>query len=128
MTGSVRLGVITFLNQFSDENTKLLCANGGRDSEIFDFNGEFNHTKPASTLVSSSGGLGATTGKIQIVNSEKSINLQWDPSVCSVMPMLSNTLSSKDALSRVFFSMQELDDTAKGASNPNRFFMLDIST
>jgi len=30
-------------------------------------------------LVSSSRGLGATTGKIQIINDEKSINFQWGP-------------------------------------------------
>jgi hypothetical protein len=36
-------------------------------------------------LVSSSRDLGATTGKIQIINDEKSINLQWDPSDCMLV-------------------------------------------
>lgn len=104
---------MTLLNEFSHKNTKLLCSNGGENNEIFNFSGEFNHTKPASTLVSSSRGLGATTGKIQIRNSGKNVNLQWDPSECAVMPMLQNSLSDGKYLSRVFFSTKELDDTSK---------------
>ena len=111
--GSVKLGGITLLNQFSHKNTKLLCSNGGEGNERFNFNGEFNHTKPASTLVSSSRGLGATTGKIQIINNGKSINLQWDPSECAVMPMLYNEKLYDKTLSRVFFSAKEIDDTSK---------------
>jgi len=90
-----------------------LCSNGGENNEIFNFSGEFNHTKPASTLVSSSRGLGATTGKIQIRNNGKSVNLQWDPGECAAMPMLQNILFDDRALSRIFFSIQEMDDTVK---------------
>ena len=119
--GSVRPGVITLMNQFSDNKTKIACSNGGEHNEIFDFSGEFNHTKAASTLVSSSKGLGATTGKIEISNNGKSINLLWDPSECAVMPMLQNTSSHNRCLSRVFFSMKEVDDTAKFPTNIGRF-------
>ena len=121
IVGSVRLGVVTLLNQFSDKNTKILCTNGGEDNEIFDFSGEFNHTKPASTLISSSRGLGATTGKIQIRNNGKSVNLQWDPSECAVMPMLHSASFDNRILSRVLFSMKEVDDTVKFSSNVERF-------
>jgi hypothetical protein len=117
IVGSVRLGVITLLNQFSHKNTKILCINGGEDNEIFDFSGEFNHTKPASTLVSSSRGLGATNGKVQIKNNGKSINLQWNPSECAVMPMLHSASFDNRILSRVLFSMKEVDDTVKFPSN-----------
>ena len=119
--GSVRLGVVTLLNEFSHKNTKILCSNGGENNEIFDFSGEFNHTKPASTLVSSSRGLGATTGKIQIINNGKSVNLQWDPSECAVMPMLHRASFDNRILSRVLFSMKEVDDTVKFSSNIERF-------
>jgi len=119
--GSVRLGVMTLLNQFSHKNTKILCSNGGRDNEIFNFSGEFNHTKPPSTLVSSSRGLGATTGKIQIRNNGKSVNLQWDPSESAVMPMLHNESFNNRTLSRVIFSMREMDDTLKKPVNIEAF-------
>jgi hypothetical protein len=113
IVGSVRLGIVTLLNQFSHKNTKLLCSNGGKNNETFNFSGEFNHTSPSSTLVSSSRGLGATTGKIRIKNNGKSVDLQWDPSECAVMPMLQNILFDDKALSRIFFSTQEIDDTVK---------------
>ena len=121
IVGSVRLGVITLLNQFSHKNTKILCSNGGENNEVFNFSGEFNHTKPASTPVSSSRGLGATTGKIQIINNGKSVNLQWDPSECAVMPMLHNESFNDRILSRVLFSMKEVDDTLKKPSGLGTF-------
>ena len=121
------LGTITLLNQFSHENTKLLCSNGGENNETFDFSGEINHIKPASTLVSSSRGLGATTGKIQIINNEKRINLQWDPSECAVMPFLHNESFNNKILSRVFFSIKEVDDTSKHLSDISAFSLV-IST
>ena len=93
----------------------------GEHNEIFDFSGEFNHTKAASTLVSSSKGLGATTGKIEISNNGKSINLLWDPGECAVMPMLRSTSSHNRRLARVFFSMKEVDDSAKFPANIGRF-------
>ena len=111
--GSVKLGTITLLNQFSHENTQLSCSNGGNIDETFDFSGEFNHAAPASTLVSSSRGLGATTGKLKIENNNKNIFLQWNPSDCAVMPMLYNQSFDRRTLSRVFFSMKEEDDTSK---------------
>jgi len=119
--GSVRLGIMTLMNQFSHEATKIICSNGGKNDEIFDFSGEFDHTKPASTLVSSSKGMGATTGEIKISNNGKSINFHWDPTECAVMPMLQNTLSHSGSLSRVLFSMKETDDTAKFPSNIGKF-------
>jgi hypothetical protein len=125
--GSVRLGVITLLNQFSHNNTKILCSNGGENNESFDFSGEFNHMRPASTLVSSSRGLGATTGKIKIINNGKSMNLQWDPSECAVMPMLHNESFNNKTLSRVIFSIKEADDTSKFPSHIGAF-PLTIST
>jgi len=124
IVGSVRLGVMTLLNQFSHQNTKLLCSNGGENNETFSFSGEFNHTKPASTLVSSSRGLGATTGKIQIINNNKSVNFQWDPSECAVMPMLHNESFNNKTLSRVLFSIKEIDDTVKNLSNIGEFSLI----
>jgi len=125
--GSARIGIITLLGQFSDEGTKLLCANGGENNETFNICGQFDHSQPASTLVSSSRGLGATTGQIQIINNGKSINLQWNPEQCAVMPMISNNFNNGKSLSRVFFSMQELDDTLKEASYLNQIFTLNVS-
>ncbi|MDC0590409.1 hypothetical protein OAP13_00700 [Gammaproteobacteria bacterium] len=126
MIGSVRLGIITLLNQFSYENTELSLSNGGKYDEFFDFKGEFNHASPASSLVSSSRGLGVTAGKIKIINNERSFSLQWDPSECAVMPMLHRAIVKDEALSRVLFSMKETDDTTKLPSLIGKF-SLDIN-
>ena len=125
---STRLGIITLLNNFSDNNTKLMCSNGGKNDESFDFSGEFDHTEPASTLVSSSRGLGATTGQIKIQNNNKCINLQWDPSECAVMPMLSNLRSNSKTLSRIYFSMKEIDDTLKKEIKLIKNFSIQITS
>ena len=121
VTGSVRLGIMTLMNQFSHESTKVACSNGWENYEVFDFSGEFDHSKPASTLVSSSKGLGATTGEIKISNHNKKINFNWDPSECAVMPMLQKTSDNGRYLSRVLFSMKEFDDSAKVPCNIGRF-------
>jgi hypothetical protein len=111
--GSVRLGAITLLNQFSNSNTKLYCNNGGEKFEKFSYDGDFNHGLPATTFVSSSRGLGATSGEIKISNQSKSLSLKWNPGECAAMPMLQNSKFEGKTLSRVFFSTQELDDTVK---------------
>ena len=107
-------------NKHQPDIVMHLAAESHVDRSI-DGPGEFNHVKPASTLVSSSRGLGATTGKIQIRNNGKGIDLQWDPSECAVMPMLHNESFDNRILSRVLFSMKEIDDTVKFSSNIERF-------
>lgn len=126
--GSARLGFITLLDQFTKENVEIHCSNGGESLEKFSLNGDFDHTKPASTLVSSSRGLGGTTGIIRIVNKENIINLNWDPSECAVMPMLVNKSHNLKNLARVIFSIQEYDDTLKAPTRLGSTFTLNIST
>jgi len=115
--GSVRLGIITLINRFSSSETTLSCFNGGEHNEIFTLDGNIDHTKPASTLVSSSRGLGATTGSIKVKNSDQTIDLEWNPAQCAVMPMLVNIESGQSCLTRVLFSVKEFDDTSKTSSN-----------
>jgi hypothetical protein len=122
-----RLGAVTLINQFSNQNTKMICLNGGRSKECYSLIGEFNHSSPASTLVSSSRGLGATNGEIQFLNKNKSILLKWSPSECAAMPMLQNIPMGNKSLSRLFFSTHEMDDTVK-EPNTIKPFSVSIST
>ena len=49
---------------------------------------------------------------VLIVEAEnRGLLMTWDPDDCAVMPMLSHQISGHESLSRVFFSVQELDDT-----------------
>ena len=120
-TGSVRLGTVTLLDDFSHKGLEILCKNGGDTYESFLVDGEIHHTSPASSLVSSRGGFGATTGEMIIKTQDKQLNLSWDPCECAVMPMFQHTPSAPNALSRLFFSMSELDDTKKCPSVPVSF-------
>ena len=121
ITGTVRLGIMTLINEFSDETTKLACSNGGQNEEVFDLSGEFDHTKSPRPFVSSSRGLGATAGEIKIINNGNVLNFQWDPSESAVMPMLQRTASNGQYLSRLLFSMKELDDSVKFPSDIGKF-------
>ena len=109
--GSVRLGIITLLESFN-EDLKIMFANGGNKLESHRFEGHFNHAEHASSFVSSSRGLGATTGEIVLVSKKNKIFLKWDNSKSAVLPMLQN-IGNEKKLSRILFSIQEFDDTLK---------------
>lgn len=119
--GMVKVGIITLINEFSNKNTKLMCSNGGINYETFNLNRNFDHTEPASRQVSSSRGLGATSGEIFLSNHQKKICLKWDPSLCAAMPMLHNKSNEDKTLSRVLFSIKEVDDTVKYKSKIGSF-------
>ena len=109
--GSVRLGIITLLESFN-EDLKIMFVNGGNKLESHKFEGQFNQAEQASSFVSSSRGLGATTGEIILINKKNKIFLKWDNSKSAVLPMLQNIGIDKK-LSRILFSIQEFDDTLK---------------
>ena len=124
--GSVRLGILTLVNSFNYD-TEVQCANGGNRLESFKIDEEFDHSKPASSLVSSSRGLGATTGEIRLKNLNKDIFLNWSKSRSAAMPLLQNLNSNNEKLTRVIFSIQEVDDTLK-ESIKTAPFQLQISS
>lgn len=119
--GSIRLGTITLLDDFLQNDVEIVCNNGGDNQESFLIDDEIQHISPASSLVSSQGGFGATKGEIIIKSQDKHLYLCWDPCKCAVMPMLQNTSIDSKTLSRLFFSMSEVDDTKKFPSIPASF-------
>ena len=110
--GTIHAGDITLLPEAFSSPVSLTCANGGRVRESFVLDQAFDHTAAASSLVSSTAGLGATDGEIVIGDKLRRLAISWDPSQCTIMPMLIHKSTSPRPLSRLFFSMQELDDTA----------------
>lgn len=126
--GVLRLGNITFLNNFCNNDAELICLNGGKSQEKFKFIKNFDHSKSSSTLVSSTTGLGATDGKIQIQNLNKNIFLRWNNTLSAVMPMVCNLKYKTEKLSRIYFTMRELDESVKDQSALRNNFELNIST
>jgi hypothetical protein len=109
----VRTGIITLLpDAFADQLT-LDCVNGGRHAERFVLDRACDHSAASSSLVSSTTGFGATTGEIVIGDGQRAIAITWDPSQCAVLPMLVHKQAGPQALTRLVFSICELDDTSR---------------
>lgn len=127
LVGSVRVGTLTFSPEFLNGEINISCHNGGDLLENFSFKDDAFLGSAASTLVSSTSGFGATTGNIVIGKGEQLLDLRWNQSECAVMPIVQHRVSHPDHLSRVTFSMLELDDTSRNISDLG-FFELNIST
>jgi hypothetical protein len=112
--GIVRVGFITLLPEWYTSSININCNNGGKNSEIFQLDNITNHGRAASTLVSSTAAFGATDGVITIKNSSgNGVSLDWNPADCAAMPMLQHQLSQEHYLTRLLFSLCELDDTSR---------------
>lgn len=111
--GSIRAGTITLLPEAFSGPISMACANGGSEKELFVLDQEFDHAAAASSLISCTTGVGASDGEITIGDSQRRLILSWDPAQCAVLPMLVHKQTSPRPLTRLFFSLQELDDTAR---------------
>lgn len=121
--GALRACILTFLNHNLSLPLKVKSCQGGAAPEKFEINRDTAHAAPASALVSSSAGLSATNGTIQIedVNGRQLLHVQWDPSKCAAMPLLTHTVATPYPLTRLKFSLCELDDTSKAGGTLHDF-------
>jgi len=123
--GTIRVGTLTLMPGTFQGPIRIECANGGPGREVFAVDDQFDHTRATSRLISSSAGLGATDGSIVIGDGERRIEASWDPGDGAVLPMLSHEPSHPADLTRLFFSLLEMDDTAH-AGGPVGSFSLTI--
>lgn len=115
IAGSIRLGTFTLLPQKTFHDLSYLSHNGGKEYEKYPLsNIEIKHHLSKSLLQSSSSGIGATGGKIIFANSAYNfVTLTINQQKSSPLVMLQNNVDFHKYLTRVFFSVQELDDTLK---------------
>jgi hypothetical protein len=112
--GIVRVGGLTILPEHLHLPLKYACHLGGRQLEHFTINSSVNHTQPASQFVSSTSAAGGTEGLFLLTDStERGIQIKWDPAECAASPMLKHLRIHESHLTRLFFSLSELDDTSK---------------
>ncbi len=109
--GSVRLGQITLLPEAWTRPFRLHCHQGGERPESFPVDRASLHQAAVSGLISSSGGLGATTGTLRLEDGSQFLELSWDPRQCAAFPMLWHQPCPPAHLTRLLFSLAELDDT-----------------
>ncbi|MFY7867773.1 hypothetical protein [Roseateles sp.] len=125
--GTLRVSILTFLNDNLVPPLTIACRQGSFGVEEFVLDREARHDAPASVLVSSLSGFGATDGELRIGDSRgPRLLLSWDPAVCAAMPMLSHLHASPRDFTHLKFSLCELDDTVREGGTLRRF-ELDIS-
>lgn len=115
LLGSIRLGAFTLLPQKQTKTLAYWCKNGGQEFEHYALTRtDIKHHLSKSLLQSSSGGIGATSGEIIFTcNNTKLVTLYIHQKKSSPFIMLQHNESFKKSLTRLFFSVQELDDTLK---------------
>lgn len=112
--GMVRVGIITLLPEAFSLPLAVRCVNGGQGAELFQLDHEVNHGHAASTLVSSTAAFGATDGRLVIEDAaNKRLVFSWNPADCAAIPMLKHQRAGDRHLTRLSFSLCELDDTAR---------------
>ena len=114
--GSIRLGSFTLLPQSKTSKFWYECKNGGKEYERFYFSHreELLQSNAMSLIQSSNGGIGVTDGILRFGIDDKIIvQLKIDRKISYPFIMLQNSFDNEKYLTRVFFSLQELDDTLK---------------
>lgn len=112
--GSIRVGVITLDKTFALKNGIIKVKNGNKYYEKIKLkNSEINQHIPKSLTQSSTSGIGCTNGIIKFKNDDLSFKIKIDQEVSYPFIMLQNNKDKFGYLTRIYFSLQELDDTLK---------------
>lgn len=110
--GSVRLGMVTLMDQAFGERLFVTTVNGGA-RERYPIAGSIDQTASVSPVVSSKGGFGATDGRLVLDDGDHGVELLWDPTRTPVMPLLQHEPIGERRFCRVSLSLAEQDDTFK---------------
>ncbi len=111
---SLRAGILTLdPTAFRPESLRYATVNGGREVEVFPLGARrvIQH-EPVSFAVSARGCLGATEGWVDVGDDDKGVTLAWDPAVLAAAPLVQHEPAGELALTRLFLSLAESDDTA----------------
>ncbi|MDX9961057.1 MAG: hypothetical protein RBS32_06275 [Aliarcobacter sp.] len=112
--GSIRVGILTLDKTFALNNGSIKIKNGGKHYEKINLkNNEINQHITKSLMQSSISGLGCTNGIMKFKNDEFSFKIEIDRQVSFPFIMLQNNKDKFGYLTRIHFSLQELDDTLK---------------
>jgi len=111
--GIVRVGNVTLLPEAFAGELSLACHNGGETVERFTLDRDCDHAAAVSSLISCTTGLGAAAGALQIGDRARKLYLRWNPAECAAFPMLIHRPRRPGSLTRLVFSLAELDDTRK---------------
>lgn len=124
---SIRLGTFTLKTQQRSDNLWYSIANGGKIAEKFSLKEqEISQHNPISLHVSSQSGLGISDGKISFGKEQTTLaEIQVDLAYSTPFVMLQHNQDQSNTLTRLHFSLQEIDDTLK--EHTQREFKLQYS-
>jgi hypothetical protein len=111
---SLRLGTLTLdPDAFAAAALRYATVNGGRDPESFPLGStRVAQHEAVSPTVSARACLGATEGWVDVGDEAKGITVAWDPAVLAAAPLVQHEPDGARALTRVFLSLAESDETA----------------
>ena len=113
IVGSIRLGSFSMLHK--NKELFYICKNGGNKDEKYSLKDtKINQQAPKSLLQSSQGGLGLTDNSITFkIEQGEDVRLTIDKEKSFPFVMLEHHQDTRKQLTRLHFSVQELDDTLK---------------
>ena len=114
--GSIRTGTITIIPQPNNQELWFECKNGGNNHERYyiDKSTPIEHHRAQSLLQSSQGGIGVTDGILTLGCDDNTLcNIDVHQHNAYPFVMLENSIDNNLLLTRIYFSLQELDDTLK---------------
>ena len=113
--GPTRITALTLLPELAKAaGLYYEAVNGGVSPTRYPMTSSLiDHFAPVNFLVSSHTGLGATTGELKIGSERGGIGIKWDPSQCAAFPGICHKPASLGSLTRLIFSLNELDDTSR---------------
>jgi hypothetical protein len=111
---SLRVGALTLdPAAFAPGRLRYATVNGGRDVEIFPLGAtRVQQHEPVSLAVSARGCLGATEGWVDLGDAEKGVVVAFDAATLAAAPMVQHEPAGDRALTRLFLSLAESDETA----------------
>jgi len=125
--GSIRLFHLTLLPGAFDLRTLYYAThNGGSSLERFPMQGEVDHGRAVSFMISAVHAVGMTEGCMEIGDAEKVLQISVHPSCTPLVAMLSHREHSGLPFTRVSFSCREFDDTTKAFFPGSRDMELSI--
>jgi len=106
----IRLHAATLLANWQAD-VVLENRSGGPVAECFKLEDALDHSHAASSMVSCTTGLGGESGELVLRQASRGLKLSWNPAQCAAFPMLYHQHCSPGALSRVMFSLSEIDES-----------------
>lgn len=112
--GMVRVGKITLIPEAFLGELTVECVNGGSGKEFFSVDRDADYGRAASMLVSSYSAFGCSDGRLAIRDGKGTgIELEWQPDFCAAAAMLQHIQVHEAHLTRLWFSLVELDETSR---------------